>query len=322
MKNENIIVTGGEPSGIGTDFIIEMLKYKWPLKMVFCVDSEMIQKRLKYKNISIRVRKYCKNKKIINNKNELTVIDVKTLDKVIPGKLNFKNSRYVINTLNVAYKKCLNKEFSSIITMPVHKGILNKSGFNFKGHTDFFSDVSKFKSIMLVVTKNFNVAYVTNHIPIKDISKKINKLILKEKILILIKELKNKLHMKNIKVYVTGLNPHAGENGFIGKEEIEIIIPVIKELQKSGFNIVGPYSPDTIFRRSFKKTDIVLSMYHDQSFPLIKQYNLFNSVNITLGLPFLRFSVCHGTALEAVKKNEINFESILYLLKFIKKIKK
>lgn len=314
-KNNIIVLTSGEPSGIGPDILINLIQKKWPVQLVACVDPFLLRDRAKILGLRLNLCLFNHNYKTLPEKT-LMFIPVKLFAPVKIGKLNKKNSLYVINTLNRALYGCMSKEFSAIVTGPVQKSVINDAGISFIGHTEFLANKSKSdKVIMMFVKNNMRLALVTTHIPIKDVNKKITFNYLTDVIKILNNELKVKFFIKKPSIYICGLNPHAGENGYIGKEEENIIIPVINKLKSKGLDLHGPFPADSLFQRKyFGKFDVVLSMYHDQCLPVFKYINFNDSVNVTLGLPFIRTSVDHGTALDIAGTGYANPKSFISAL--------
>ena len=232
---------------------------------------------------------------------------------MVLGKPNTKNAKYILDVLFEASLGALEKRYSAIITGPINKALINEYGFDFSGHTEFLADISNKKNVvMLLANKFLKVALATTHLPLKEVSKNITTEKLENILKILINELKQKWKLKNPKICVLGLNPHAGENGFLGSEEIEVIKPVIDKLKKNKLNVDGPEPADTAFvPEKLDKYDAYLSMFHDQGLPVLKTLGFGNSVNITLGLPFIRVSVDHGTAYDIAKKFSANDASAL-----------
>ncbi|BAP58786.1 4-hydroxythreonine-4-phosphate dehydrogenase PdxA [Candidatus Tachikawaea gelatinosa] len=317
MKNHQFIITPGEPAGVGPDIIIQLIQEKWPVKLVICADPMLIYNRAKELKLPIDIKIYKKN--ATNNivkKSEMIILPIKTNKIVEIGKLCIENSYYVINSLIIACFGCLKKEFSALITGPVQKSIINQAGIEFSGHTEFLANYTGTKIVlMLFVVKSIHMAMITTHVPLKDVASFINKDILYRKITLLYTDLKNKFGFLKPRILVTGLNPHAGENGYLGKEEIDIIIPVLQKLKNEGLNVIGPFSADTIFNFPLKKYDVILTMYHDQGLPALKSHSFGKAVNVTLGLPFIRTSVDHGTALELAGTKKINLESFRLAIK-------
>lgn len=316
-----IVITAGEPAGVGPDLIVKIAQKNWPIKIVICGSPDVLLARAKKLQLPLFLHEY--NKKNFytfkQNKGNLMILPIYTIKPVEIGKLCVENSLYVLNILKIACKKCLTGEFSGLVTTPVHKGIINKFGNNFIGHTEFFSMQSHVKdTIMLFVADDIKLALVTKHIPLKNVSKTLTKSLLIKTIILLHNELKKNFGILHPSILVCGLNPHAGELGYIGNEEIDIIIPVIKKLRKNGIKILGPISADTIFQKKYLKlADVILSMYHDQSLPVLKYKYFCNSVNITLGLPFIRTSVDHGTAIELAGTKNVNINSFIKAIKML-----
>ena len=217
------------------------------------------------------------------------------------GQLNEANGHYVLKTLERAALGCMNGEFDAIVTGPVHKGVINRAGVAFSGHTEFFADKSNTPLVvMMLATEGLRVALVTTHIPLAYVSKAVTEDRLKKIVHILHQDLVEKFAISSPKIYVCGLNPHAGEDGCLGREEIDTITPTLEKLrQEDGIDLIGPLPADTIFNEKYlNEADAVLGMYHDQVLPVLKYKGFGRSVNITLGLPFIRTSVDHGTALD------------------------
>ena len=232
---------------------------------------------------------------------------------VVCGQLNEQNSLYVLATLERAASGCMSGEFAAVVTGPVHKGVINRAGVSFSGHTEFFAQQSNTAQVvMMLATEGLRVALVTTHIPLNCVAKAITEPRLKQVIRILHADLVSKFGIASPKIYVCGLNPHAGEDGCLGMEEIDTITPTLEQLrQQEGINLIGPLPADTIFQEKYlADADTVLAMYHDQGLPVLKYKGFGKSVNITLGLPFIRTSVDHGTALELAGTGQADIGSL------------
>ena len=240
------------------------------------------------------------------------MLHVDKKSNVVAGQLNADNSPYVLETLKIAVQKALRGELDAIVTGPVHKGVINDAGFNFSGHTEYLAELCEVnRSVMMLTTDGLRVALATTHIPLSEVSNAINRDLIRETISILHKDLENKFGIKNPKILVSGLNPHAGENGHLGREEIDVILPVIEEFVSQKMDVLGPLPADTIFNSELlKKYDAVLTMYHDQGLPVLKFKGFGNAVNVTLGLPIVRTSVDHGTAIEKAGTGNVNLGSM------------
>lgn len=301
-KKYRIIITPGEPAGIGPDIVLMIAQKKWPIELVVCADPNLLLDRAKKINIPLKLRSYNPGKVISPcSPGELSILKVTLHKNVIPGQLDVINNNYVINTLKRASQGCMNGEFSALVTGPIHKAILNIGGISFRGHTEFLSQYCNLKKTVMMFSNNkLRIALITTHIPISAVAKQITQENLYDTILILSEGLKKYFGILHPIIYVCGLNPHSGESGYIGTEEIEIITPTINILNKNiNCKIIGPLPADTIFQPKYlQHADVILTMYHDQGLPILKYLGFNQSVNITLGLPFIRTSVDHGTALK------------------------
>lgn len=313
MKQKKFIITPGEPAGIGPDLVIKLFQKKWPVTLIVCGCPKLLYDRAIKLNLPIKFKKYDFKKNIsISSPGLVNIIPISTPSPVIPGKLCVHNANYVLQTLKIAAKACLNNLVSGVITGPIHKGIINFSGIKFSGHTEFFSTYAKKMAVMMLVTPKMKVAFATTHVPLKKISEIINKKYLYQIINILNEELKNKFNISKPNIIVCGLNPHAGEDGYIGSEEIDTIIPVIKKLILENISVSGPFAADIIFQNKYlNQADLILTMYHDQGLPVVKYHSFNSAVNVTLGLPFIRTSVDHGTALDLAGTGKGNMESFI-----------
>ena len=304
---KKIVVTLGEPAGIGPDLGVLLSQKKLSKNIIFIADPLLIYQsadRLN-KKIDINVM-HNSSSKTYSNKNLINLLPVKLNVKNKPGMMNYKNSEYVINSIRLAANLCLEKEASAMVTGPISKSILNKAGYKISGHTEFLADICKKKSLMLLMNKKIKVALHTTHLPIQSVTKEITKTKLKKTISLLNEEMKTKFAISKPKILVTGLNPHAGEDGLLGLQDSKIIAPVIKDFQKKNVCVDGPVAADTAFlRKNIAKYDVILTMYHDQGLPVIKFDNFKTTVNVTLGLPIVRVSVDHGTALDLVGTGKI-----------------
>jgi 4-hydroxythreonine-4-phosphate dehydrogenase len=247
---------------------------------------------------------------------QLAVIPVKLNHPVIAGKLNPDNADYVLQTLKLAGNACLRGEFDALVTGPVQKSVINDAGIAFTGHTEFLAELSNTpRVVMMLATNTLRVALATTHIPLRDISAQISRELLTEVIEILHHDLRTKFGLLHPRIIVCGLNPHAGEGGHLGMEEIEIIEPALSTLREKGLHLIGPLPADTAFvPRELGQADAVLAMYHDQGLPVLKHSGFGNAVNITLGLPFIRTSVDHGTALSLAGTGNIDAGSLQHAL--------
>lgn len=302
MTVKRIIVTAGEPAGIGPDLVLALSKEDWTHQIVVCADKSMLQARAEQLSIKVDLIDYDATQTATPQQAGTLIVEhVPLAETAVAGTLNEANGHYVLKTLERAALGCMNGEFDAIVTGPVHKGVINRAGVAFSGHTEFFAEKSNTPLVvMMLATEGLRVALVTTHIPLASVSKAVTEERLEKIIHILHKDLVEKFAIPSPKIYVCGLNPHAGEDGCLGNEEIETITPTLEKLQqRDGINLIGPLPADTIFNEKYlQDADAVLGMYHDQVLPVLKYKGFGRSVNITLGLPFIRTSVDHGTALD------------------------
>jgi len=299
--NNRIVITPGEPAGVGPDLVVALAQQDWPVELVVCADPALLLERAATLGLNIQLRDYVQGRPAQPQAaGTLTVLPVKTATPVTAGKLDVANSAYVVETLARACDGAISGEFAALITGPVQKSIINDAGIPFIGHTEFFADRSHCERVvMMLATEELRVALATTHLPLLAVPGAITRQSLHEVITILHHDLKTKFGIAEPQIYVCGLNPHAGEGGHMGHEEIDTIIPALDELRQQGMNLVGPLPADTLFQPKYlQHADAVLSMYHDQGLPVLKYQGFGRAVNITLGLPFIRTSVDHGTALE------------------------
>ncbi|SFV52145.1 4-hydroxythreonine-4-phosphate dehydrogenase [hydrothermal vent metagenome] len=298
---KKIAFTLGEPAGIGIDIAILNAKQKQKHHLVHITDELVLLERAKKLGVDIKIV----DENTVPNKNEISVLSVKVREKVIAGKLNVKNVPFVLKTLDIAIKGCLDGKYDAMLTAPIHKGIINQAGFFFTGHTEYLAQKTKTeKTVMLLVCDTLKVALVTTHLPISKVAKNITKINLVNTIRILDKALKKP------KIMALGLNPHAGEDGSLGLEEIDIINPTLELMRFEGTDITNATPADTAFSEiNRNKYDVFLAMYHDQGLAVLKTLCFEKAINITLGLPFVRVSVDHGTALDLAGTGKISLGS-------------
>ena len=301
MSLPRLAITSGEPCGIGPDLIIQLAQTSFPAEIIVIADKKMMQERSEQLRIAISFTDYSsKNPKSVNKAGEIKIIDTPCSAPVTAGVLNKENSSYVLDTLTIATKGCLSNEFDAMVTPPLHKGIINESGVAFTGHTEFLAELTHAElPVMMLAADSLRVALATTHLPLKDVSAAITKESLTQVISILNNDLIHKFGIPNPHILICGLNPHAGEDGHLGMEEIDTIEPVINSLKDQGINLSGPLPADTLFTPKYLETaDAVLAMFHDQGLPVLKHVGFGHGINITLGLPIIRTSVDHGTAID------------------------
>lgn len=309
-----IAITSGEPAGIGPDIIISALSEQtFPARLIILADPELLYSRAKNLGLTPKIISLNNaNQASPHKQGEISVLPIQQAKQSTAGVLDIANSPYVLETLKVAGEGCIHGEFDAIVTPPVHKGILCETGVHFSGHTEFFqAQCQSPHVVMMLATEAMKVALVTTHLPLKDISAAITEQSISLVVRALNKDLQEKFAIKQPKILVCGLNPHAGEDGHLGMEEIDVIIPTLNKLRQEGLDLIGPLPADTLFTPKYlDKADCALAMYHDQGLPVLKYSGFGNAVNITLGLPIIRTSVDHGTAIDLAGTGKANNGSL------------
>ena len=292
-----LAVTSGEPAGIGPDICLDLPAAELPCRCVVLGDKTLLQARADMLGKAVRICDYDAAR--TPEAGCLEVLHIPLNAPCEAGVLDVANSAYVLALLDRAYQGVQAGEFAALVTAPLHKGIINEGGVPFSGHTEYLAEKSGTDQVvMMLAGGGLRVALVTTHLPLKDIAAAINGPLVESVATILAHDLRTKFGVENPNILVTGLNPHAGEGGHLGHEEIDIISPALERLRAGGMNIHGPYPADTLFQPfMLQGVDAVLAMYHDQGLPVLKYASFGKGVNITLGLPFVRTSVDHGTAL-------------------------
>ena len=314
-KIPKILITPGDPSGIGFDILLEISKKKFPAKIIAVTSINLLKERAKIlkKSVVLTNVNLHDDDILINRPGEILVHDIKHTKKVVIGSPSVKHAPLILKSLDIAIAACINSKADAMVTGPVQKNILMEYGADFSGHTEYIAHRTGGTPIMMLHSKKLRIALLTTHIPLSKVTKSINKKRIETYIKIISKDLNNKFGIENPKIWLCGLNPHAGEGGYIGMEEKNIILPAIKTMRKQGYDIDGPYPADTIFTK--KGADLILAMYHDQALPVIKTLGFGNIVNTTLGLPIIRTSVDHGTAVDIAGTNKADSGSLLSAIK-------
>lgn len=310
----SIVITAGEPAGIGPDLCVMLAQQKLNANIVVIADADMLKARASQLNLTLKINPYIENStKPHTGDGSLTVLHQPASSTVVAGTLNARNSLYVLASLKAATLGCIAKKFDAMVTAPVHKGIINEAGITFTGHTEFLAELTNTAQVvMMLVGRDMRVALATIHIALKDVPAAITKTGLETTLRILQHDLIHQFGIQNPRILVAGLNPHAGEDGYLGREEIEIINPVLEKLRTEGMQLLGALPADTLFAKHHLSTaDAVLAMYHDQGLPVLKHASFGEGVNVTLGLPIIRTSVDHGTALDLAGTGNINIGSML-----------
>ncbi len=308
-----IAFTPGEPSGIGPDLAVIFAQKKSTKKLLVFADPDILLSRAKLLNLPLKIVE----SEQASAKHQLCVYPIKVSGPVNVGILNIDNAQYVLDTLDKATNFCLSEKCEALVTGPIHKGVINTVNPGFTGHTEYLASLTDTeKTVMMLATQGLRVALATTHLPLFQVVQNINKESLEKTIRIIHKSLES-YGISNPRIVVCGLNPHAGEDGWLGMEEIEIINPLINQLNQQGFNLFGSVPADTAFTvDALNGVDCVLSMYHDQGLPVLKTLGFKKAVNITLGLPFIRTSVDHGTALSLAGTGNISLGSLNIALEY------
>ena len=319
-----IAITLGDPGGIGPDICVLMARSSITRNHVFITDPQLLLESSKKLKIKIKINLLgTLTSKTVSGLGVINVYPLKLRSKNRPGYMNPKNASFVIDTIQTAADGCMRGDFDAMVTGPISKSVLNRGGYKISGHTEFLAKLCKSKSIMMLMNDRIKVTLQTIHIPLREITKEITKSRIIETISIINEDLKTKFSCNKPKILICGINPHAGEDGLLGKEEIDIIVPAVKSLKKMGIIIDGPVPADTAFIKKFvNKYDVIHTMYHDQGLPVIKFDNFSKTTNVTLGLPIIRVSVDHGTATELVGTGKVDISSFKQALKVARDISK
>jgi len=295
-----VAVTAGEPAGVGPDLCVALAHRPLPARLVVIADRQLLRRRAQSLGVPLECVDFARGEAQAMRSGRLSVLHVPLVAPAQAGILDRANSAYVLRTLETAADGCLCGLFDAMATAPVHKAIINEAGFAFTGHTEFLAArTGVAQVVMMLVGGGMRVALVTTHVPLKDVARCISRERLELILRILRKDLAERFGIAQPRIIVAGLNPHAGESGHLGSEEIDIIVPVLEKLRAQGFDLVGPLPADTLFHPDrVRGCDCVLAMYHDQGLPVLKYASFGSGVNVTLGLPIIRTSVDHGTALD------------------------
>lgn len=295
-----IALTPGEPAGIGPELAVKLAAGGHSAQLVAVADPQLLEDTAARLRQPLELIPFDPGQAAAETPaGGLHILPVEMASAAAPGQLDTANGPYVLETLRRAAGGCLSREFDALVTGPVHKGVINDAGIAFSGHTEFFAELAGVERVvMMLAAEELRVALVTTHLPLKDVSAAITPQRLEQIITILHRSLRDQFRIERPRIGVCGLNPHAGEGGHLGREEIDIIEPSLEKLRARGIELIGPLPADTLFTPpQLARCDAVLAMYHDQGLPVLKFKGFGHAVNITLGLPFIRTSVDHGTAL-------------------------
>jgi len=307
-----LALTPGEPAGIGPDLIVQLAASgKLPPQLVIIADPGLLQARARELGLTVSIQPY--EPGAPNTDDTITVQPVTLPTTVVTGTPSTVTAAYVLETLDIACRGCLDGTFAGMVTGPLHKGIINAAGTPFSGHTEYLAELCGVdRTVMLLTDGDLHVALATTHLPLRHVADALDSASLERAIRILYHDLHRRFGLEHPRIQVLGLNPHAGEGGHLGREEIEIITPLIESLRAEGLTISGPMPADTAFTPATRQSyDAVLAMYHDQGLPALKANGFGHTVNITLGLPIIRTSVDHGTALDIAGSGRADPGSLL-----------
>ena len=295
-----LALTVGEPAGVGPDLTVQLAQVAHQSQIIAICDPELLTRRAQLLGLPLVIKPFDDANRAPAGAGEIWVKPVALAATEQAGVLNPANGHYVLETLTQAAQGCLDGIFDAMVTAPVHKGVINDAGVSFTGHTEFLEEYTHSERVvMMLATKGLMVALVTTHLPLKDVPAAITPQRISQIVTVLDADLKRYFALPNANILVCGLNPHAGEGGHMGREEIEIIEPTLDALRKQGITLTGPLPADTLFTdKVLSQGDVVLAMYHDQGLPVLKFKGFGQAANITLGLPIIRTSVDHGTALD------------------------
>ncbi len=311
--NRTIVYTSGEPAGVGPQlaYFLGKIPITDPdVNIVVLGDFDLIKERIKVYGTDVVVQPFSGDQR---RENTVYVHHIPLKVPSVPAIMDEKNSPYVIELLDLAHEGLIGGSFAALVTGPISKSIIAKTGLKFSGHTEYLQEkCGVSKVVMLLGCDKFKVALTTTHLPLKEVASHITRKNLAKTLEVLHHDLQEKFHIKDPKIFVAGLNPHAGEDGLLGNEELQIIIPVLNEYRKRGFNLTGPLPADTLFTPCYlKEADAFLCMYHDQGLPVLKYEGFDSGYNTTLGLPYIRTSVDHGTALDLAGTAKAKGSSLL-----------
>jgi 4-hydroxythreonine-4-phosphate dehydrogenase len=300
VSTPRLVLTSGEPAGIGPDLCIAVAAQPWPCQLVVAADAELLAQRARQLNTPIALSRYEPGATTTPHQpGTLQILHIPTATPVRAGTLDSANAGYVLQLLDAGVDGCVRGEFAAMVTAPVQKSIINDAGVKFSGHTEYLAErTGGAHPVMMLTAGKLRVALATTHLPLTAVSPAITGELLQRVLRILDQDLRKRFGLPAPRILVCGLNPHAGESGHLGREEIEVIAPALRLLRSEGLHLIGPAPADTAFTpHMLGQADAVLAMFHDQGLPVIKYAGFGDAVNVTLGLPILRTSVDHGTAL-------------------------
>jgi 4-hydroxythreonine-4-phosphate dehydrogenase len=312
-----LVLTPGEPAGIGPDLCVMLAQQDHDFALVAVADPELLTSRARQLGLPLQIIPFDPQQAPQSHRGGQLQVQTVTLSAPVePGTLNPANAKYVLATLDAAIGGCQQGVFDAMVTGPVHKGVINEAGMPFSGHTEYIAEHTGGHPVMMLATEGLRVALVTTHLPLAAVPAAITAERLRLVVEVLHEDLQQRLGVPQPRILVCGLNPHAGEDGHLGREEIDIISPVLDQYRQQGWLLEGPLSADTLFTaENIARSDAVLAMYHDQGLPVLKHVGFGRAVNITLGLPIIRTSVDHGTALELAGSGKARLDSLQLALR-------
>ncbi len=308
-----IAFTPGEPAGIGPDLAVQLSRHTMDQAIVAIADPQLLSDRARQLDIPLKILTVQDQLPATPaNPGSLYVHPVQLSKTTVAGQLDVANADYVLESIRISVQGCQSGDFAALVTGPIHKGIINDAGTPFTGHTEYLAMLTASDPVMMLVCPGLRVALATTHLPLRQVSDAITEQVLTRVLNILHQDLTHKFGIEQPRILVCGLNPHAGEGGHMGHEEMEIISPLLERLRTKGMQLLGPLPADTLFTpRYLEQADAVLAMYHDQGLPVLKHKGFGKAVNITLGLPIIRTSVDHGTALDLAGTGKAEIGSLL-----------
>ena len=309
-----IAITPGEPAGIGPDLVVQAAQRERQMPWLVIADKNMLAARAQLLQLPLTLDDNLQSPSLLPG--YLTVLHTPLANTVIPGQLDAANVPGVMAALDAAIAGCMRGDYSALLTGPMQKSVVNDAGIAFSGHTEYLAEKSGVEDVvMLLMTDAMRVALATTHLPLAQVSNALTQPLLERRLHILNNTLRQQFAVAQPRILVAGLNPHAGEGGHLGSEEINVIQPVCEHLRSQGMDLVGPLPADTLFTPKYlQHADAVMSMFHDQGLPVLKYSGFGQAVNVTLGLPFIRTSVDHGTALDIAGSGDADLGSLLAAL--------
>lgn len=313
-QNRPLVVTAGEPAGIGPELCLSLAKESFPADIVVISDPELLRSRARMIGFDVTITEIDGDNVTLKpaQPDELLVIATRFAATPECGQPDPANAQTLLDGLRIAVAGCVDGRFSGLVTAPLQKSVINDAGIEFTGHTEFLAELTDTNlPVMLLVAGDLRVALASTHLPLRDVPDYLTRDGLREVLQVLVNDLQRRFRIDNPEIVVCGLNPHAGEGGHLGSEDAEVIAPAIREFAERGFKVRGPLPADTAFTPATGHKDAVLAMYHDQGLPVLKYAGFGHAVNVTLGLPIVRTSVDHGTALDIAGSGRANNGSLI-----------